>query len=144
MQKECHLVLSVCFLSKLKWYGLLRNLFGIETVFIREFIFPQEIEYVGCELVFQKFYQYLIRKKWVCTSPEFFFWMCIAMTVFRKAEKSPVENNKLQIVAKWFDICSWSCKTLVGILLGAQDLLVLRDDIILLISSLSVEVFMKE
>ena len=70
--------------------------------------------------------------------------MCIAMTVFRKAEKNPVENNKLQIVAKWFDICSWRCKSLVGILLGAQDLLVLRDDIILLISSLSVEVFMKE
>ena len=72
MQKDCHLVLSVCFLSELKWHGLLRNLFGIETVFIREFIFPQEIEYVGCELVFQNFYQYLIREKWVYTSPEFF------------------------------------------------------------------------
>ena len=53
------------------------------------------------------------------------------MAVCRKAGKSPVENNKLQIVAKWFDICSSRCKTLVGILLGAQDLLVLRDDIIL-------------
>ena len=143
MQKDCHLVLSVCFLSELKWHGLLRNLFGIQTVFIREFIFPQEIEYVGCELVFQKFYQYLIRGKWVYSSSEFFLWIWITMTIFRKAEKSPVEHNKLQIVAKWLDICYWRCKTLVGILLGAQDLLVLRDDIIFLIPSLSVEVIIK-
>ena len=57
--------------------------------------------------------------------------MWITMAVCRKAGKSPVENNKLQIVAKWFDICSWRCETLVRILLGAQDILVLRDDIIL-------------
>ena len=67
--------------------------------------------------------------------------MGITLAVFRIAGKTPVENDKLQIVARWLDI--WSCrrcKTLVGMLLGPQDLLVLRDDIILYISSLFVEV----
>ena len=58
--------------------------------------------------------------------------MGIILAVFRKAGKTPVENDKLQTVVRWFDI--WSCrrcKTLVAILLGPQDLFVLRDDIIL-------------
>ena len=58
--------------------------------------------------------------------------MGIILAVFRKAGKTPVENDKLQTVARWFDI--WSCrrcKTLVTILLGRQDLFVLRGDIIL-------------
>ena len=58
--------------------------------------------------------------------------MGITLAVFRKSGKTHVENDKLQIVARWFDI--WSrrrCKTFVAILLGPQDLYVLRDDIIL-------------
>ena len=58
--------------------------------------------------------------------------MEITLAVFKIAGKTPVENDKLQIVARWFDIWSWrKCKTLVGILLGPQDLLLLRDDITL-------------
>ena len=75
---------------------------------------------------------------------EFFLWMGIIMAVFKIARKT-VENDKLQIVARWLDIWSWRrCKTLAGILLGLQDLLILRDDIIFYISSLFVEVIMKE
>ena len=71
--------------------------------------------------------------------------MGITLASFRIVGKTPVENDKLQIVARWFDIWSWRrCKTLVGILLGPQDLLILRDDIILQISSLLVEVILKE
>ena len=41
-------------------------------------------------------------------------------------------DQPVQIVAGRFDIWSWRrCKTLVGMLLGPQDLLVLRHDIIL-------------
>ena len=71
--------------------------------------------------------------------------MEITLAVFRIAGKTPLENDKLQIVARWFDIWSWRrCKTLVRILLYPQDLLVLRDDIILQIYFLSVEVIMKQ
>ena len=71
--------------------------------------------------------------------------MEITLAVFRIAGKTPLENDKLQIVARWFDIWSWRrCKTLVRILLYPQDLLVLRDDIILQIHFLSVEVIMKQ
>ena len=71
--------------------------------------------------------------------------MGITLAVFRIAGKTPVENDKLQIVSRWFDICSWRrCKILVGILLRPQDLLILRDDIILQISCLFVEVILKE
>ena len=67
------------------------------------------------------------------------------MAVFRIAGKTLAENDKLQIVARWFDILFLRrCKTLVGTLLGPQDLLLLRDVIILLISSLFVEVIKKE
>ena len=58
--------------------------------------------------------------------------MEITLPVFRIAGKTPVENDRLQIVARCFDIWSWRrCKTLGRILLGPQDLLVLRDGIIL-------------
>ena len=71
--------------------------------------------------------------------------MGITLAVFRIAGKTPVENDKIQIVASWFDIWSWrKCKTLVEILLGPQDLLLLRDDVILHISCLFVEVIKKE
>ena len=57
----------------------------------------------------------------------------------------PVEKDKLHIVARWLDIWSWTmCKILVEILLGPQDLWMLRDDITLQISSLFVVVIMKE
>ena len=79
------------------------------------------------------------------SSLEFFLWMGITLAVFGIAGKTPVENDKLQIVARWFDIWSWRmCKSLVGILLGLQDLLLLRNFIILEISSLFVEVIKKE
>ena len=66
------------------------------------------------------------------SSLKFCLWMGITLVVFRKAGKTPVENDKLQTVARWFDIWSWRrCKTLVGILLDPQDLLLLTDDIIL-------------
>ena len=52
------------------------------------------------------------------------------MAVFKIVENIPVEKDKLHIVARCFDIWSWTrCKILVGILLGPQDLLLLRDDI---------------
>ena len=71
--------------------------------------------------------------------------MGITLAVFRIAGKAPVENDKLQIVERWFHVWSWGrSKTSVGMLLGPQDSLVLRDDIILKISSLFVEVIMKE
>ena len=71
--------------------------------------------------------------------------MGITLAVFRITGKNPGENDKWQIVARWFDIWSWGrCKTLVGILLSSQDLLLLRDDIRLWISALFVEVIMKE
>ena len=61
---------------------------------------------------------------------EFFLWMGITFAVFRIAGKAHAENDKLQIIAGSFDIWSWGgCKTLVAILLGPQDLLLLRDDI---------------
>ena len=54
-----------------------------------------------------------------------------------------VEKYKLHIVARCVDISSWTrCKFLVGILLGPQDLIMLRD-ITLQISSF-VAVIMKE
>ena len=53
----------------------------------------------------------------------------------------PVEKDKLHIVGRCLDIWSWTrCKILVGILLGSQDLLILRVDITLQISSLFVAV----
>ena len=49
--------------------------------------------------------------------------MGITLAAFRIAGKIPLENYK-----RWFDICSWiRHKTLVGILLGLQDLLVMKD-----------------
>ena len=67
--------------------------------------------------------------------------MGMTLAVFRIARKTPVENDKLPIIPRWFDIWSWRrCKTSVGILLGTQDSLVLRDDNILQISSLVAEV----
>ena len=57
----------------------------------------------------------------------------------------PVEKDKLHRVAKYLDIWSWTrCKILVGILLGPQYILILRDDIILQISSFFVAVIMTE
>ena len=54
-----------------------------------------------------------------------------------------MERRKEKITC--LDIWSWiRCKILVGMLLGPNDLLILRDDIILWISSLFVSVIMKE
>ena len=51
------------------------------------------------------------------------------MVFLRIAGKMPVENDKLPIVARWFDVWSWKrCKTLVRILLVSKDLIVLKDD----------------
>ena len=63
--------------------------------------------------------------------------MGIILAVFRIV-------RKLHIVPRYLD--TWSqarCKSLVGVLLGPQDLLALRDEIILKISS-SVAVITKE
>ena len=67
------------------------------------------------------------------------------MAVFKIVGNFPVEKDKLHIVARCLDIWSWTrCKILVGILLDLQDLLILRDDIILQVYSLFVAVIMKE
>ena len=71
--------------------------------------------------------------------------MGITLAVFKIVGNIPVEKDKLHIVARCLDIWSWTrYKILVGILLGPQDLLMLRDDITLQISSLFVAVIMKE
>ena len=71
--------------------------------------------------------------------------MGITLTVFKIVGNISVEKYKLHIVARCLDIWFWTrCKILVGILLGPQDLLMLRDDITLQISSLFVVVIMKE
>ena len=60
-------------------------------------------------------------------------------------ENIPVEKDKLHIVARCLDIWPWTrCKILVGILLGPQDLLMLRDNITFQISFWFVAVIMKE
>ena len=72
--------------------------------------------------------------------------MNITLAVFKIVgnRNIPVEKDKLHIVARCLDILSWiRCKILVGILLGPQDLLMLRD-ITLQIFSLFVAVIMKE
>ena len=70
--------------------------------------------------------------------------MGIAFTVFKTSKKYSC-RERLHIVARCLDIWSWTrCKVLVGMLLGPQDLLILRDDIILQISSLFVAVDRKE
>ena len=79
------------------------------------------------------------------SSMESFLWKWITLAVFKIVGNIPVEKDKLHIVARCLDIWSWTrCKILVGILLGPQDLLMLRDDITLQISSLFVAVIMKE
>ena len=71
--------------------------------------------------------------------------MGITLAVFKIVGNIPVEKDKLHIVARCLDIWSWTrCKILVGILLGPQDLLILRDDIILQISPLFVAVITKK
>ena len=66
--------------------------------------------------------------------------MVISFAVFKIVGNKPVDEVKLHIVARCLDIWSWTrCKILVGI----QDLLILRDDIVLQISSLFVAVIMK-
>ena len=71
--------------------------------------------------------------------------MGITLAVFKIVRNIPVEKDKLYIIARCLDIWSWTrCKILVGVLLGPQALLILRDDIILQISSLFVAVIMKE
>ena len=58
--------------------------------------------------------------------------MGITLAVFKIVGNIPVEKDKLHIVARCLDIWSWTrYKILVGILLGPQDLLMLRDDITL-------------
>ena len=58
--------------------------------------------------------------------------MGITLAVFKIVGNIPVEKDKLHIVARCLDVWSWTrCKILVGILLGPQDLLMLRDDITL-------------
>ena len=71
--------------------------------------------------------------------------MGISLAIFKIVGNIPVEKDKLIIVARYLDIWSLTrCKILVGILLGPQDLLLLRNDIILQISSLFVAVITKE
>ena len=71
--------------------------------------------------------------------------MGITLPVFKLAWNIAVEKDKLHIVARCLDIWFWTeCKILVRILLGPQELLILRDYIILQTSSLFLEVFMKE
>ena len=70
--------------------------------------------------------------------------MRITLAVFKIVGNFPVEKDKLHILARCSDIWSWTrCKILVGILLGPQDLLMLRY-ITLQISSLFVAFIMKE
>ena len=58
--------------------------------------------------------------------------MGITLVVFKIVGNIPVVKDKSQTVARWLDIWSWTRnKTLVGMLLDTQDVLVLRDDIIL-------------
>ena len=79
------------------------------------------------------------------SSLESFLWMRITLPVFKLVWNIPVEKDKLHIVARYLDIWFWAgCKILVRILLGPQELLILRDYIILQISSLFLEVIMKE
>ena len=71
--------------------------------------------------------------------------MGVTLAVFKIVGNISVEKDKLHIVARCLDIWYWTrCKLLAGILLGPQDLLMLRDDITLQISSLFVAVIMKE
>ena len=70
--------------------------------------------------------------------------MRITLVVFKIVGNIPVEKGKLHIIARYLDIRPWTRrKILVGILLGPQGLLILREDIILKISSLFVAVIMK-
>ena len=63
---------------------------------------------------------------------------------FKIVGNIPTEKYKSHIVARCLDIRSWTrCKILVGILLGPQDLLTLRD-ITLQISFLFAAVIVKE
>ena len=79
------------------------------------------------------------------SSLESFLWMGITLAAFKLIGNIPVEKDKLLIVARCLDIWSWTRrKILVGILLGPQDLLMLRDDITFQIYSWFVAVIMKE
>ena len=71
--------------------------------------------------------------------------MGITLAVFKIVGYIPVEEDPLVIVARYLNIWSliFKYKNLVGILLGPQDLLILRDDIILKISSLFAAVVKK-
>ena len=67
------------------------------------------------------------------------------MAVLKIVGNIPVEKEKLRIIARCLDIWSWTAgKILVGILLGPQDVLILRDNIISQSSSLFVLFIMKE
>ena len=72
--------------------------------------------------------------------------MGITLTVFKIVGNIPVEKDKLHIDARLLHIVwSWTwCKILVEIPLASQDLLMLRGNITLQISSLFVAVIMKE
>ena len=68
----------------------------------------------------------------------------MTLAVFKIVGNIPVEKDKLHIVVRCLDIRSWTrCKILVGILLGPQDLLISRDDIISQLSSLFAAVIIK-
>ena len=57
--------------------------------------------------------------------------MGITLAVFKIVGNVPVEKYKLHTVTRCLDIWSWArLKVLVGMLLGPQDLLILRDDIL--------------
>ena len=57
--------------------------------------------------------------------------MGITLAVFKIVGNVPVEKCKLHTVTRCLDIWSWArLKVLVGMLLGPQDLLILRDDIL--------------
>ena len=74
-----------------------------------------------------------------------FLWMGITLAAFKLVGNIPVEKDKLLIVARCLDIWPWTRrKILVGILLGPQYLLMLRDDITFQIYSWFVAVIMKE
>ena len=146
MQFTHHLVLSELFLANLKWHGLLKSLFDNQTVCNKGFVFPQEIQQVCCAFRFSKILSILEKRN------RFVVWHFQFRILFMNGNyfgclkivgNMLVEKYKLHIVARCVDISSWTrCKFLVGILLGPQDLIMLRD-ITLRISSF-VAVIMKE
>ena len=78
------------------------------------------------------------------SSLESCLWIRITLAFFKIVGNIPGEKDKLDIVAKCLHIWYWTrWKISVGILLGPQNLLILKDEIILEISSLFVAAMTK-